>query len=928
MSGHGLDPGNSLGAVAHCSVADDHESLAANAASGVLPAAVILDNNALSLALETAVPLSPFGVGGPWPPEAQVGPLEGARRLPLALALATLERPAGAQRDDARDLMWSWPRVGRFDDEEPGQEHLAALVRRTIGRFAETKSAPLALAVPNGLPLIEQTMLLGRLGRSVRLIWRCMAAGLYRSLLQARDGASNRGVSLGPEAKVVHVHLGMDGFEATRFMYARHQGAQGPALLVPRRSRPRIGLNVSVANPFLGLQLCAHAHWSHSNDVDQLWSSMFAAPAPLKIPKASLSRVRLPSIFREDRRAGWPRVLEGAVQSRQQVEAAVARWAGEVAALVNHDSEGKPHVILTTGDFAHIADDGQIDDLLSLPARMIAELARGAHVPFERLESAAIAKGAALYASRRARQWATYLDELPPVEIVVQSQGGARWEHLLKQPHYDAGTPVEIKLDHFSLNAGERQILLPVYVHEFGEDTPDVLATNVEFKHSTPARTAAEVVVEVEAATGLPVVRATVHGDLNETAEVDWVNDRASACTGMTKTGYLDSLPRAFPPIEPRVAGDWWVTGGRFKTVRVPELEIFECTGEQLSERLPRLYVGVESRFLAAVGAFLRLARKREWSQELASWVAATDAEGRNATSAEIASAASTLHKAVFREWSEPKISDRAGKALAALCWNEPSWVQHLLSGSGQLRDVGEHHYLIAGLGMCVSEDREMALAISALADRLHVNMRAAALRGSNPRGIGTLMAIGNLLSLRGDAMKCVSDDAANQLAHDVSQFVARTISSGGFKNKFQALLRTLVYLTRRRAYQSSFLSPESQAFRDSVRSCVRVYIATRANMDLRLTEQPTERELVQYKRELKMGSAREGSKGQAALEATAAVIDSIALPEVIFNRTRFPKRPAKLIQLLVQVVEYIEGRGTGLLVIDEDDEQSDDEDE
>jgi hypothetical protein len=592
-----------------------------------------------------------------------------------------------------------------------------------------------------------------------------------------------------------------------------------------------------------------------------------------------------------------------------------------VAGLLNHDSEGKPHVLLATGDFAHIADDGQVDDLLSRPARMIAELARGARVPVERLEPAAIAKGAALYASRRARQWATYLDELPPVEIVVQSQGGARWKHLLKESHYDAGTPVEIKLDHFYLNAGERQILLPVYVHEFGEDTPDVLASKVEFQHATRNKTGVEVVVEIEAATGLPVVRATVHGDLNETAEVDWVNDRVSAHTGMTKAGYLDSLPRAFPPIEVRIAGHWWVMGGRYKTASLVGIDSNEYTGDQLAARLPQLFAAGEDQFETGLTAFLRLAKKKERCPTSLAWLAATDSEGRNSRSSALENAATTLYDAVRRKWLDQKLSNNAGQALAALCWGDRAWVCHLLGESKSICSIGERHYIIAGLGACVSEECEMAGAVEALACRIRSNLQSASQRGTDPKGVGTLSALGNLLSLRAEAMKEVADRTALQLADDVSEFIERSLNGGGFKTKFQSCLRTMVYLTRRRAYQSDFLAADSQAFTKIVKSCARVYIATRLVTSGRSWHAITPAIFDAVKRDLKELKREGRARSGLAMDATCAIIDSVGMSELKFARKQYPSNPAKLLALLVQVIEYIEGRGTGILVIDESDD-------
>jgi hypothetical protein len=922
MSGIGIDPGSSRASLGRCDLEDGIESIAVESRGDLLPSAAIRDDDAFTISLETAFPLVPLGVGGIWPPEAQSSPLVGARRLPLALALATLERPSQTHSAARGPAKWGWPRTARFEEAPVGQELVATLMRRAIGRFADDRSVPLALAVPNTLPLFEQTLLLGRLGRNVRLIWRCMAAGLHRAQLQSQGSGRAAGLPIGPGARVLHVHLGLDGFEATRFSYARHQTEVGPELLVPSRSRPRADRCVSVTRPFLGLQLCGHVHWTHTPDTDALWTSMFASPSPLKAAKPGIVRSRQPDIVAGDQRAGWPNVLKGALWQRQHAEAEIAAWIDQVRPLIGAGGDDRPHLVLLTGDFAHAEDTSEVDELLSRPAKMVWALAQGAKLPVERLAPGAIAMGAALYASRRARRWATYLDELPPVEIVVQSSDGARWKHLLTEPHYDAGAPVEVRLDNFSLNPGERQLLLPVYVHEFGEDTPDVLATKVEFKHATAARTAAEVVVEVEAATGLPVVRATVGGAVNESAEVDWANDRESARTSKTKSEYLDGLPRAFPPIEERVAGDWWVKGGRFRVARVPLLGNGDWTGEQLAERLPQLYAGSTARFAECLDAFLKLAKKRELKPDRARLIAATSAEGVNPDSRCLNDAMKLLLRSVLREWSGQTISNKSGNALAALCCREKAWIDHLLGESAAIQRVNENDYRIAGLGSCVFEEADMARAVGALALRLHTKLSAAAQSGGQPVGNGTLTALGNLLSLRADALRGISDWRANQLAEDVSHFIARTLAGGGFKTKFQSCLRTMVYLTRRRKYQADFLSADSQAFKRIVRSCARVYIATRLE-----TSRSNAAILDAVKRDLKELKRESRARNGRATDATCAIIDSVDMSDLKFANNQYPSNPAKLLELLVQVIEYIEGRGTGILVIDESDDGDGDDD-
>jgi hypothetical protein len=221
-----------------------------------------------------------------------------------------------------------------------------------------------------------------------------------------------------------------------------------------------------------------------------------------------------------------------------------------------------------------------------------------------------------------------------------------------------------------------------------------------------------------------------------------------------------------------------------------------------------------------------------------------------------------------------------------------------------------------------VFEEADMARAVGALALRLHTKLSAAAQSGGQPVGNGTLTALGNLLSLRADALRGISDWRANQLAEDVSHFIARTLAGGGFKTKFQSCLRTMVYLTRRRKYQADFLSADSQAFKRIVRSCARVYIATRLE-----TSRSNAAILDAVKRDLKELKRESRARNGRATDATCAIIDSVDMSDLKFANNQYPSNPAKLLELLVQVIEYIEGRGTGILVIDESDDGDGDDD-
>lgn len=601
-------------------------------------------------------------------------------------------------------------------------------------------------------------------------------------------------------------------------------------------------------------------------------------------------------------------------------------WAADIRSILAPVDGKRPSFVLLTGDYAQLGASKRVAQIIAVPALAVFALCERTQLACEVLEPESISRGAALFASRRARGWATYCDQLHSVEVVAQTPAGAAWRTLLDGAFYDAGAPIVKTLDSCSLDAGATCVRLPVYVDEYGPDTPNVLMTQVDFQQATIERADAKIVVEVEAATGLPVVRATIHSGVDQSAEVDWANPGEHAFTGLRKAEFLATLPRAFPPIEERSSARWWVSGAKYKMIRLPAPDGKEYTGETLSLRLVTLFSSVEVLFAPALKGFARLAAKKEWDPAREKWIAPTDAEGLNGASATLDNARETLFKAVFRQWKQASLSNTAGRALAALCWREQKWIDHLMQECAKIGSSNETSYVIAGLGACVYREEDMARAIDALARRLRGKVRIAKNSHSQPVGIFTLRAMGNLCALRPDALKGVTNPVADQLAEDITEFIELTLEHGKFLQKFQAALRALVFLIRRRSYQDGFLSVNSSAFERAISCCAKVYIAARlADEGRAWTAAAQARCVADFKADLKALRlpGREAVKG--AHEATCRVIDDVDLSRVRMAGTKFPNNPTKLLALLVQVVEYIEGRGTGLLVID-DSEGDDDE--
>ena len=267
------------------------ESAAGNSDSLHPLPAVVLTADRGRPSLEARFPLLPLGTGAAWPPEAQVSTQCGSRRIPLALALALLQSGRSP---------WAWPTygVGAGPQRETGQ--LGLLVREGIEAGSRECKGPIALPVSGLLPIEVQTELSSRrfqathAAEEVRLLWRSMALGI--GMLGPWDGSSQTG---GLRAKagelLLHVHLGIDGFEASLLSIQRRTGDKGPELLVPARKRPIVAGDPAASDgvtacstPLAGVRLMLAAlRTKGAKTIPQLWEAAFTLPEARVIPDSS-----------------------------------------------------------------------------------------------------------------------------------------------------------------------------------------------------------------------------------------------------------------------------------------------------------------------------------------------------------------------------------------------------------------------------------------------------------------------------------------------------------------------------------------------------------------------------------------------------------------------------------------------------------------
>lgn len=528
----------------------------------------------------------------------------------------------------------------------------------------------------------------------------------------------------------------------------------------------------------------------------------------------------------------------------------------------------------------------------------------------------AVAEGAALFALRQRRGWATYMDQLPQVRLVVRREGEPAWKEIFEGRHYDAGKPHHNQLGGFSVVGGERTLKLAASVEGFGT----VRETCLEFDELTSSDVDVVVDVEIQAASGLPVVTATVQQAGVGSAILHW--DTATD-TGLGESDYLHRLPKAYPPLECRVVGAWWVKHERRRRV-------FFASQYRVGEEMAELLVtGVVHRRLdleSYLAELLKLARVRVFDRESRVWTAATDLDGSNPDSPTMEALQSKLLEIVERE-PDSRLAERSARILAWLHCTVDSFVLQALARVERAVTMPENSPWILALGECLRDREKLSKGVGLLAAILHRRVKEQSVGA--PRGMRTLHALGSVFAMRAEATADLSDGQAEVLADDIAEFLRRTVEYGrGLNQKFRIALRAFVFLLRRRVHSPGFLPAGSPAFERVARVCAFVYIALqlkrRALLERRLGH---EERICNAKSDARHLRRSDGASVAPATIAMQRIIDGLDPDEWPRGREIDAKGVDALQDLLVQVIYYLEGRGSGLLVFDHDEEEDESDD-
>lgn len=527
------------------------------------PAALLRTDPDEHILIDAAWPPHPRGMGRDWPPESRFSSSSGVGRFPLAFAWKLIR--------NKKDWEWNWR----------GQKTVATPAEAIGSAVAELhqeqrRSSPV-LVIPNFTDLDTQQRIIEQVNfhqGSVRLLWRPIAAAL--AWWETLDKFAQQQVSgdLLDRIPVVVAYLGIDFYEVT-LLHLKRDEASGQIL--PARERPSPHeLCDSPAIP--GLLNIAVATMNEDCDpTDEnvwrlLWTTGFIRDALSTLQKTATSPTSEASWAREvslDQdlvRRAWGATLRGDLSQLARgicqawdrfmpcsPRSDVAKWKSSVRRSLESE---QPRYAIICGPLASVIDrDGK--PLGETLVREIAPSITKAWVEGESLPTGIVANGAAIYAEKQSLGIPTYLDKLPRLRLQVTRQGQAEWLDLLKSDEYVLGGKLWNKNDYdFDLAVKENSAALPLavdheefeYVRELEARLPKKPVQNEKVRLN----------VEIEPAQGnARIFVRPVNPDAFGRSQVlvNWSTMR-EACDDkgkpLTPQAYLNTRPLAFPKHQPR----------------------------------------------------------------------------------------------------------------------------------------------------------------------------------------------------------------------------------------------------------------------------------------------------------------------------------------------------------------------------------------
>lgn len=709
----------------------------------------------------------PRGSGRPWPVEAIAHEQYGVGRLPIASLLERIEH--GDSVEWQTDTMRS----------HSCSQAIAGSLAGVFG--AQQNDVGLIFVIPNHWNEILQQRLLDAFQYShlnARLLWRPIAAALDWCENFSAYVGRYRGDSGETVGKLLSLYLGFDTIEVTELELVRWGNESTEISIIPARKRPKAADRMPSFGFRQAIQSLERITEGNRSQVsvnsdllshvwNQLWCSNLVANFQRK------------PIFNESYSASPNSPLESFICKVEQLNPSQIKL--RLQQCKKH-LETRYDGIVISGALAN-CEFSTGTKIWKWCTNCLDVQTNSIWIEGYNCESGLLARGAACFGKRLQKDRSTYLDTLPRLEMVIADKGEPTFIDLLdpEQKWVDGGRIWHRpeRITNLSIATGSIDLKLAV-AHEEFSGVREVV-TDLPCK----AETTEKVSLSVQMFSAQGNARIEIHPDRTEFFDkqrvfIDWKKMhelKNEAGKTFSKEDYLNSLPRSFPGLLPRImsASKWRKAKTYIQRVK-----------DSIQREAPVTLVNSE----------FRLAREsfREKDQSLYPQDAtAFDSEGRCVGDFDL----DEFMKFVWPYFVKYQPSEFV-RAMAYTHVNHREFHEYILRHISH--GFGNENFVVAA-GKCFRDPDHIAAFVATFLSDYH---RFA----SNN---AWWKALSEILRFRGNATQNISSDRCLKLMQIAGKQFEMLRRGGSGGEYFRLVCLVIVYTLRRRAYDDTFLDPEGE---------------------------------------------------------------------------------------------------------------------
>ncbi len=708
----------------------------------------------------------PRGSGLQWPNEAKVDTINGSGRLPIGFILDRIGNNNSVtwRHDDS---------ILKYSCSDAFASSLAQLYPSFAGNFV--------LVVPNHWNVGQQQAVLDSFQREnikCKLLWRPIAAAIewtneFQSRLEDLEPQGRDSVG-----KLLSIYVGYGDIEITELELVSWMNQTGRRSVVPGRMRPSkherfpgFGFRQLIHKLSIEKSALRNPLLDSGDRMGCIWNQLWCTQ--------NLDRYLVDVRFARTTSAQVDQDLERAICRMHQVDPQdLSVKLLQISKAIQREYSG----IIISGPVANsrLDDEAPIAKMLldSLDTYSSMTLVEGRDTP-----NGILARGAYRFSERLEEELPTYLDTLPRLEMVILEKGEPTWIDLLEpeQKWVEGGKewrrPERVR--NMSIAASSIDLKVAI-AHEDFDHVREVVTG-----FPSIARATERVSLSVQMTPAQGNARIEIHPENqklfgSQRVFIDWkhmtdfLSDTGERCN---KEGYLNSYPRIFPELLPRLSSHRKIQLAHSFLVRIREA----IEREEKVSVINRLWDNAKD--------MLRDKDQSMYPHD----ATAFDSDGN---------CHGIFRLAGFMDLAWPYfLKNKSSEFVRALAYTHVDYHEFHEMISERIRDSYVAEEYVVAAGKCLRTPGH----ISSFATSFLYQLRCG--RAKLP----WWKALAELLRFRGDATQLISSDDCTEIIRGAGNVFHQERMRRSGREVFRTVCMVIVYTLRRRAFDDTFLPPESE---------------------------------------------------------------------------------------------------------------------